>query len=96
MAAGLVRLFPALGRVRVVRAWGVPTAFTADDEPLVGWLPERDNLFVAAAFLETITALPVASEWMAGMILGESIPVDLSRYIPDRFSRPEAAASSGD
>lgn len=86
MAAGLVRLYPALGRVRVVRSWGVPTAFTPDDEPLVGWLPGRDNLFVAAAFLETITALPVASEWMAGMILGEAAPVDLNLYSPDRFA----------
>jgi sarcosine oxidase subunit beta len=85
MAAELVRLYPALGSVRAVRAWAIPTAFTPDDEPLVGWLPERDNLFVAAAFLETITAVPVASEWMAGMILGESPPVDLAPFAPDRF-----------
>ena len=55
--------------------------------PIVGWLPERDNLFVAAAFLETITAVPVASEWMADMILGESPPVDLDLFAPGRFSR---------
>jgi sarcosine oxidase subunit beta len=85
MAAGLMRLYPALSRVRVVRAWGAPTAFTADDEPLVGWLPGRDNLFVAAAFLETITALPVASEWMAQMILGQTPPADLGPFAPGRF-----------
>jgi sarcosine oxidase subunit beta len=86
MAAELLRLYPALDRVRAVRAWAIPTAFTPDDEPLVGWLPERDNLFVAAAFLETITAVPVASEWMADMILGKSPPVDLGLFAPDRFS----------
>jgi glycine/D-amino acid oxidase-like deaminating enzyme len=86
MAADLVALFPALAGVRALRAWGIPTSFTPDDEPLVGWLPERDNLFVAAAFLETITAVPVASEWMADMILGESPPVDLTPFAPDRFS----------
>jgi glycine/D-amino acid oxidase-like deaminating enzyme len=86
MAADLIRLYPALAGVRALRAWGIPTSFTPDDEPLVGWLPGRDNLFVAAAFLETITALPVASEWMAEMILGGSPPVDLAPFAPDRFS----------
>jgi len=87
MAADLVKLYPALAGVRVVRAWGIPTPFSSDDEPLVGWLPGRDNLFVAAAFLETITAVPVVSDWMAGMILGEAIPADLSPFSPIRFSR---------
>jgi sarcosine oxidase subunit beta len=85
MAAELLRLYPALAGARALRAWAVPTAFTPDDEPLVGWLPERENLFVATAFLETITAVPVAGEWMAIMILGEDAPVDLARFAPGRF-----------
>jgi sarcosine oxidase subunit beta len=87
MAAELLQLYPGLGRVRAVRTWAIPTALTPDDEPLIGWLPERDNLFVAASFLETITAIPVASEWMADMILGKEPPVDLGLFAPDRFSR---------
>jgi len=85
MAAELLRLYPALARARAVRSWAIPTAFTPDDEPIVGWLPERDNLFVAAAFLETITAVPVASEWMASVILGERAPLDTALFAPDRF-----------
>jgi sarcosine oxidase subunit beta len=85
MAADLLQLYPALAGARAMRTWAIPTAFTPDDEPIVGWLPERDNLFVAASFLETITAVPVASEWMAGMILGEGVLVDLSPFAPDRF-----------
>jgi glycine/D-amino acid oxidase-like deaminating enzyme len=86
MAAELLRLYPALAGVRAVRAWAIPTAFTPDDEPLAGWLPERENLFVAAAFLETITAVPVVSEWIADMILGEGLPVNMSLFAPGRFS----------
>jgi glycine/D-amino acid oxidase-like deaminating enzyme len=86
MAAELLQLYPALAGVRAVRAWAIPTGFTPDDEPIVGWLPERDNLFVAASFLETITAIPVASEWIASMILGENVPVDLALFAPERFS----------
>jgi sarcosine oxidase subunit beta len=91
MAGELLRLYPGLAGVRAVRAWAIPTAFTPDDEPIVGWLPERDNLFVAGAFLETITAVPVVSEWMASMILGEAIPVDLGLFAPDRFSADQGA-----
>jgi glycine/D-amino acid oxidase-like deaminating enzyme len=92
MASELLQLYPGLGDVRAVRSWAVPTAFTPDDEPLVGWLPELDNLFVGASFLETITAVPVASEWMATMILGEETPVDLSPFSPGRF-RDDRGAS---
>jgi sarcosine oxidase subunit beta len=86
IAADLVQLYPALAGVRAVRAWGIPTSFTPDDEPVVGWLPERDNLFVAASFMQTITAVPVVSDWLAGMLLGETAPADLSLFAPDRFS----------
>jgi sarcosine oxidase subunit beta len=93
MAAELLRLYPALAGARVVRSWAIPTAFTPDDEPIVGWLPERDNLFVAAGFLETITAVPVASEWIAGMILGERTPLESALFAPDRFPPPPREGS---
>lgn len=86
MAADLVQLLPVLAKARAVRTWGIPTPFTPDDEPLIGWVPQRTNLFVAAGFLLTITALPVLSEWMARMILGEALPVSLEAYSPARFA----------
>lgn len=85
MVADLVRLYPALAGVHAVRGWGIPTSFTPDDEPIVGWAPERENLFLAAAFMQTITAVPVISEWMSGMILGEAPPADLALFSPGRF-----------
>jgi sarcosine oxidase subunit beta len=85
MAAGLVRLYPALAGTRVVRAWGIPTPFTPDDDPIIGWLPERENLFVAAGFLLTIPVIPLLCEWMARMLLGQEVPADLGQFAPDRF-----------
>jgi len=86
MASDLLRLYPALARTRVVRGWGIPTPYTPDEEPVIGWLPRWDNLFVAAGFLLSITVLPLLSEWIARMILGESVPADLGLYAPSRFS----------
>jgi sarcosine oxidase subunit beta len=85
MAADLLKLYPALTATRVVRAWGVPTPFTPDDEPIVGWLPGWHNLFVAAGFLLTIPIIPILCDWMAKMILGQAPPVDLGLFAPDRF-----------
>jgi hypothetical protein len=36
--------------------------------------------------MQTITAVPVVSDWLAGMLLGETAPADLSLFAPDRFS----------
>lgn len=81
----LVRLYPFLEKVRVVRTWGRPTSFTPDEEPLIGWVPERDNLFVATSLVITITTVPLLSEWMALMIQGRTPPVSLEEYSPARF-----------
>lgn len=85
MAADLVKLFPFLEKVRVMRSWGRPTSFTPDEEPLVGWVPQLDNMYVATSLVETITAVPVLSEWMAMMIQGQSPPESLDLFSPARF-----------
>lgn len=85
LASALLGLFPSLGKVKVVRSWGRPTSFTPDEEPLIGWLPQLDNLYVATSLEETITAVPLISEWMAGMILGQTPPVSMDAYSPARF-----------
>jgi sarcosine oxidase subunit beta len=85
MAAELVKLFPILGKVNIVRTWGRPTSFTPDGEPLVGWVPQLDNMFVATSLFETITAVPVLSKWMAMMIQGQTPPESLDLYSPTRF-----------
>lgn len=86
MASELVKLFPVLHKVKVVRSWGRPTSFTPDEEPLVGWVPQLDNMYVATSLVETITAVPVLSEWMSMMIQGQTPPESLDIFSPARFS----------
>ncbi len=86
ISTDLLKLYPDLANVNIVRAWGVPTPFTPDEDPIIGWVPGCDNLFVAAGFMQTITSVPVVSEWMAQMILGKELSADLSAYSPARFS----------
>jgi glycine/D-amino acid oxidase-like deaminating enzyme len=86
LSEDLMKLFPFLERVRVVRSWGRPTSFTPDEEPLVGWIPQLDNMFVATSLVETITTVPLLSEWMAMMIHGQIPPVSMEAYSPSRFA----------
>jgi sarcosine oxidase subunit beta len=86
ISADLLTLYPDLANVNIIRSWGVPTPFTPDEDPVVGWVPGYANLFVAAGFMQTITSVPIISGWMAQMILGQDLPVDLSLYSPARFS----------
>jgi sarcosine oxidase subunit beta len=86
MAAELIKLFPILEKVRVMRSWGRPTSFTPDEEPLVGWVPQLDNMYLATSLVETITAVPVLSKWMAMMIQGQTPPESLDLYSPARFA----------
>lgn len=85
IAADLVKLFPILRKVRVMRSWGRPTSFTPDEEPLIGWVPQLENMYVATSLVETITAVPVLSEWMSMMIQGQAPPEPLGIYSPTRF-----------
>ena len=81
----LVHLYPFLEKVRVVRTWGRPTSFTPDEEPLIGWVPGVENLFVGTSLVITITTVPLLSEWMALMIQGKTPPVSMDEYSPARF-----------
>ena len=86
LSAELLNYFPFLENIRVIRSWGRPTSFTPDEEPLIGWLPQIENMFVATSLVETITTVPLLSEWMALMISGQPAPVSLDSYSPARFS----------
>ena len=87
IARDLLALYPGLSNTPILRAWGIPTPFTPDEEPLLGWVPGRENLFVAVGFMQTITSVPVASGWMAEMITREPVPKELNAYNPARFKR---------
>ena len=86
MSKELIKLFPFLEKVRVMRSWGRPTSFAPDEEPLVGWAPQLENMYVATSLVETITAVPLLSEWMAMDIQGQPLPVNMDLYSPARFS----------
>lgn len=86
MARDLLALFPSLAGVRIVRSWAAPSPFLPDEQPAIGRLPGRANLFVATCFHLTITTIPVLSQLIAGMLMDDAIPPALAEFSPARFS----------
>jgi len=84
IARDLLELFPSLADARIVRAWAAPSPFLPDEHPAIGWMPDLDNLFVATCFHLTITTIPIISEWIAELVLGEALGA-LAEFNPARF-----------
>lgn len=85
IARDLLALVPALADVRLVRAWAAASPFLPDEQAAIGPAPGLDNLFVATCFHLTIPTLPVLSEALAGVVLGEGCDIDLGQFDPARF-----------
>jgi glycine/D-amino acid oxidase-like deaminating enzyme len=83
----LLGLFPSLAGARITRSWAAPSPFLPDEHPAIGWLPGFENLFVATCFHLTITTIPVLSEMIARLVLGQTVTPSLAQFNPARFSR---------
>ncbi len=87
LAANLVRLFPALAEVRVVRCWAGIMGFTPDGLPLIGRLPGRSGLFVAAGFNGGgFSWAAIVGKIVAAELDGEAHGFDLTAFDPGRFA----------
>ncbi|NOX62989.1 MAG: FAD-binding oxidoreductase [Chloroflexi bacterium] len=87
MARDFLGLFPDLANIRIVRGWAIASPFLPDEQPAIGLMPGFENLFVATCFLLTITTIPLLSEWIAALILGDPVPPGLHLYSPARYVR---------
>ncbi len=84
----MMRFFPKLNKVRMVRTWSAPSPFAEDYQPILGWLPQFDNLYIAAAFHLAIPTIPLFSEKIANHILEQNsnMPAEfLDPFSPARF-----------
>ena len=85
-ASTLVRLFPALGPVRLLRGWAACEAWTADQRFLIGEAVDFDRLFLAAGDSGTgFLRAPLVGRLVAQLVLGERPEADVRPYLPDRF-----------
>ena len=88
IARAFSQYFPILNRARIMRTWAMPSPFLPDFLPAIGWLPEVENLYVAAGFHLAVPTIPLLAEAIASSILH---PEDkqafsiLAPFSPERF-----------
>lgn len=78
------RFFPALRRLRVLRGWAAPVAFTADSRPFLGPVNGVEGLILATAFKSTVIVTPLVGETVAQLVLEGRTDMDLNPFSPDR------------
>ncbi len=86
LLASAVKLMPALAHLRAIRVFaGVRTA-TRDGLPIVGRMPDIENLLVATGFEgDGICLGPLVGREIARLVAGETTELDLTPFAPGRF-----------
>lgn len=86
LLASAVKLMPALAHLRAIRVFaGVRTA-TRDGLPIVGRMPDLENLLVATGFEgDGICLGPLVGREIARLVAGETTELDLTPFAPGRF-----------
>lgn len=81
------RLFPAIGRVNIIRTWSGIESYLPDDQPVMGPSGSVSGLFYAFGFCGAGFQLgPGVGETMAELIATGQTAIDLSHYRIDRFA----------
>lgn len=86
-AARLVKLFPELEGLSIIRTFSGITEYTPDTEPYIGAVSGAPGLFIAAGFSgEGFCPGPLVGKIMAELISGNEPCVSLEPFRPDRFT----------
>jgi sarcosine oxidase subunit beta len=84
----MMEFFPSLNNIRIMRTWSAPSPFSKDYQPIIGWLPQFENLYIAAAFHLAIPTIPIFSKQIVDHVLSQNhnFASDfLEPYSPKRF-----------
>ena len=84
IAALVGKHFPQLQRLRVLRGWAAPVAFTTDGLPYFGPVADVSGLILATAFKSTVIVTPLAGETIAQLVIDGRTTLDLTPFSPDR------------
>jgi len=84
VAREVMRVLPVLARLRVLRGWAAPVAFTADSLPFLGPVRDLPGLILATAFKSTVVVTPLVGDAVAQWVCTGRTDLDLTPFSPDR------------
>ncbi len=84
----LSKLIPSYDNINILRTWSAPSPFAIDYMPVAGWLPQFENVYIAAAFHLAIPTIPIFSEKIVGQVTdleNRTVTEYLAPFSPARF-----------
>ncbi|WP_419735911.1 NAD(P)/FAD-dependent oxidoreductase [Pseudomonas sp. COR18] len=88
-----VEYLPGLARLNAIRAWTGLRAASPDGLPLVGEHPRRKGLWLAVGHEGLgVTTAPGTADLLVGQLFNETLPLDATPYLPQRFPGVSAHA----
>ena len=84
IAREVTRFLPSVARLRVLRGWAAPVAFTADGLPFLGPVDGLPGLILATAFKSTVIVAPLIGSTVAQLVCDGRTDLDLTPFSPDR------------
>lgn len=87
LASRAVRLFPAIGGLRVVRSWAALRVLTPDGHPVYDESPSHPGIFVATTH-SGVTLAPAHRGPLAQWILNGQKPPEFASFTAQRFQKP--------
>jgi sarcosine oxidase, subunit beta len=78
-------VFPLLRRIPIKRTWAGLMPFSLDGDPIIGKIPQRDNLYIVSGLCSSgFGRGPMAGKLLADYIHSGAWPPDLARADPSR------------
>lgn len=88
--SALAERYPALGRLEWVTGWAGPYDVTPDWNPILGWAPGVEGLYLVQGWSgHGFKLSPAVGEVVAAEVLGATPPIDVSELRLERFERGE-------
>ena len=93
IAKSFLKILPQLKSIRILRTWAAPSPFSSDHLPIIGKLPNHDNVFVTAGFHLAIPTIPYFAEKFVESLLfsDQLVSSFLEPFSINRFSQKEFA-----
>jgi glycine oxidase len=87
------RLIPEIAELELVEASAGLRPGTPDNAPLIGAAGSEGLLIVTGHFRNGVLQAPVTADSIAALLAGETAPVDLAPFSPQRFSHRSSDAA---
>ncbi|APZ50584.1 glycine/D-amino acid oxidase, deaminating (plasmid) [Salipiger abyssi] len=87
LASRAVRLFPAIGNLRIVRSWAALRVLTPDGHPVYDESPTHPGIFVATTH-SGVTLAPAHRGPLAQWIMNGQRPPEFANFTAQRFQQP--------